>query len=89
MKNELILEQREEISRIVSRLDINKHCFFLNKDKSTISREVSRKGMNRYTYRAFTANQHAKREKTKQGRKRKIDQNSELKQFIFDKLFLR
>ncbi len=42
--------------------------------------------MNRYTYRAFKAEQDAKRQKRKQGRKRKIDQNSELKQFILDKL---
>jgi IS30 family transposase len=45
--------------------------------------------MNRYTYRAFKANQDAKRQKRKQGRKRKIDHNPELKQFIFDKLKLR
>lgn len=82
--------EREELSRLLSQgrtfTDIAK---LLGKDKSTISREVSRKGMDRFTYRAFKANQDAKRQKRKQGRKRKIDQNPELKQFIFDKLKLR
>lgn len=82
--------EREELSRLLAQgrtfIDIAK---LLGKDKGTISREVSRKGMNRFTYRAFKANQDAKRQKRKQGRKRKIDQNPELKQFVFDKLKLR
>ena len=45
--------------------------------------------MDRCTYRAFKANQDAKRQKSKQGRRKKIDQNRELKKFIFDKLKLR
>jgi IS30 family transposase len=87
---EFTLAEREELSRLLAQgrtfTDI---AVLLNKDKSTISREVSRKDMNRYTYRAFKANQDAKRQKRKQGRKRKIDHNPELKQFIFDKLKLR
>jgi IS30 family transposase len=87
---EFTLAEREELSRLLAqgRTFIN-IASWLNKDISTISREVGRKGMNRFTYRAFKANQDAKRQKSKQGRKRKIDQNPELKQFIFDKLKLR
>jgi len=87
---EFILAQREELSRLLSQgrtlTDIAK---LLCKDKSTISREISRQGMDRTTYRAHRAHWHAGHQKRKQGRKRKIDQNIELKQFIFDKLKLR
>lgn len=87
---EFTFTEREELSRLLSQgrtfTDIAQ---LLNKDRITIYREVSRKGMNRYTYRAFKANQDAKQKKKKQGRKRKMDQNQELKQFIFDKLKLR
>lgn len=87
---ELILPQREELSRLLSQghrlTDIAK---LLCKDRSTISREISRQGMDKSTYRAHRAHWHARQQKRKQGRKRKIDQNTELKQFIFDKLKLR
>ena len=87
---ELILPQREELSRLLSQghrlTDIAK---LLCKDRSTISREISRQGMDKSTYRAHGAHWHARQQKRKQGRKRKIDQNTELKQFIFDKLKLR
>lgn len=87
---EFTLAEREELSRLLSQgrtfTDI---ADLLDKNKGTISREVSRKGMDRFTYRAFKANQDAKCQKSQQGRKRKIDQNEELKQFVFDKLKLR
>jgi len=87
---EFTLARREELSRLLSQgrtfIDI---ADLLGKDKSTISREVGRKGMDRFTYRAHKAHWHARRQKRKQGRKRKLDQNPKLKQFVFDKLKLR
>ena len=87
---EFTLARREELSRLLSQgrtfTDI---ADLLGKDKSTISREVGRKGMDRFTYRAHKAHWHARRQKRKQGRKRKLDQNPKLKQFVFDKLKLR
>lgn len=84
------LAEREELSRLLSQgrlfTDIANQ---LSKDKSTVSREVGRKGMDRCSYRAHKAHRHHLKQKQKQGRKRKIDQNSELKQFVFDKLKLR
>ena len=87
---EFTLSEREELSRLLSQnFSFINIANLLNKDKSTISREVKRRNMNRYTYRAHKADWHAKREKRKQGRKRKIDKNPELKKFIFEKLKLR
>ena len=87
---EFTLAEREELSRLLSQgqtfTDI---ADLLGKNKGTISREVGRKGMDRYTYRAHKADWDARRQKRQQGRKRKMDQNKELKQFIFDKLKLR
>lgn len=86
---EFTLDEREDLSRLLSQGCALMHIAnLLGKNKSTISREVSRRGMNRYTYRAHKADWHAIRQKKKQGRKRKIDQNVELKQFVFDKLKL-
>ena len=87
---EFTFTEREELSRLLSQgQTITAVANLLNKHRSTVFREINRKGMNRYTYRAFKANQDAKRQKSQQGRKRKIDHNPELKQFIFDKLNLR
>lgn len=85
--NELVFEDREEISRLLllglTFEDIGKA---VGRDKSTISREVSRKGMNRTTYRAFKAEKHARKEKEKQGRKRKLDSNPKLKRIVLKRL---
>lgn len=87
---EFILAEREELSRLlVQGLTFTAIARLLDRDKGTISREVRRAGMDRYTYRAHKAHWHARREKRKQGRKRKLDQNPLLKQFVFDKLKLR
>jgi len=87
---EFTLAEREELSRLLAQgRTFTNIASLLNKDTSTISREVSRQDMDRFTYRAFKANQDAKHQKSKQGRKRKIDQNSQLKQFVFNKLKLR
>ncbi len=87
---EFTLIEREELSRLLAQGRTFKDIAnLLAKNRTTIFREVNRKGMNRYTYRAFKANQDAKHQKKRQGRKRKIDQDPELKQFILDKLKLR
>jgi len=87
---ELTLVEREELSRLLSQgQTLTAIASLLDKNKGTISREVKRKGMDRSSYRAFKANQDAKRQKSRQGRKRKLDENPELKQFVFDKLKLR
>ena len=54
--------------------------------KSAILREVNRDGMDTNTYRAHKAHRIAQRNKKKQGRKRKIDQNPELKEYVHQKL---
>ena len=87
---EFTLSEREELSRLLSQGRTFKDIAgSLAKDRTTITREISRNGMDRHTYRAHKAHWHSRREKSKQGRKRKIDNNFELRQFIFDKLKLR
>ncbi len=78
-KSELSLEEREEISRMLAvGLSFGKIGKQLHRDKSCISREVNRGGMGRSRYRALRAHHQAKRNKRKQGRKRKLDQNPKL-----------
>ena len=85
--NELILEDREEISRLLlSGLTLEAIGQAISRDKSTISREVGRKGMDRFTYRACKAERHARKQKEKQGRTRKLDSNPRLKTIVLDKL---
>lgn len=87
---EFTLTEREELSRLLSQgRAFTNIADLLGKNKSTISREVGRKNMNSFTYRAYKAHRDYLKQKRKQGRKRKIDQNPELKRFIFDKLKLR
>jgi IS30 family transposase len=85
MKNkELTSTDREEISRLlplgISYTDI---ATIIGKSKSCISREVSREGMNRKTYRAWLANIYARREKKKQGRKKRLEYHLELRTVVF------
>lgn len=85
--DELVFKDREEISRLLllglTFEDIGRA---VGRNKSTISREVSRKGMDRMTYRALKAEKHAHKQKKKQGRKRKLDKNPELKRIVLEKL---
>ncbi len=85
--NELVFDDREEISRLLllglTFKDIGQ---VINRDKGTISREVGRAGMNRFTYRACKAERYARKQKKKQGRKRKLDSNPELKKIVLEKL---
>ncbi len=87
---ELTLREREELSRLLSQgRSLTDSAHQLGKDKSTISREVRRFDMNRHTYRAHKAHRHARRLKRRQGRKRKLEHNPELKKFVVAKLKLR
>jgi len=85
--NELVFNDREEISRLLllglAFKDIGQA---INRDKGTVSREVGRAGMNRFTYRACQAERHARKQKRKQGRKRKLDGNPRLKKIVLEKL---
>lgn len=86
---ELTLSEREELSRLVAQ-----RCTFktiaerLKRNRSTLYRELHRKGMNRKTYRAHKAHWHARHQKRKQGRKRKMEANPDLKVFVHNKLKL-
>jgi IS30 family transposase len=81
---ELTLSDREEISRLLPlEISFEKIAKIIGKSKSCISREVSRNGMNRNSYRAWLANQYARREKKRQGRKIKLEINQELRQIVF------
>lgn len=87
---EFTLHEREELSRsLAQNYTLTAIASFLGKDKSTISREVRRLGMDRQTYRAHKAHWHARRQKRKQGRKRKIEVNPKLKAIVCNKLELR
>lgn len=85
--NELVLEDREEISRLLLLgLTFDDIGQTIGRDKSTVSREVGRAGMNRLTYRACKAEKHARKQKKKQGRKSKINHNPELEKIVLKKL---
>jgi IS30 family transposase len=85
--NELVFEDREEISRLLLLgLTFEDIGQAIGRDKSTISREVSRKGMSRSAYRACKAEKHSRKQKKKQGRKSKIDHNPKLKKVVMEKL---
>lgn len=85
--NELVFEDREEISRLLLLgLTFEDIGQAIGRDKSTIFREVNRKGMNRNTYRACKDEKHARKKKKKQGRKRKLESNPELKKIVLEKL---
>lgn len=87
----LSFNEREEISRCLARGEtIRSISRILRRNASTISREVNRAARlgNEY-YRAIWANFRAKRNRKKQGRKRKLDVNKKLQRYVFKKLFLR
>ena len=85
--NELVFEDREEISRLLLLgLTFEDIGQAIGRDKGTISREVNRKGLDRTTYRALKAEKHARKQKKKQGRKRKLDSNPKLKKVVLGKL---
>jgi len=85
--SELTLTNREEISRfLVLGRNFTQIGSLVGRDKSCISREVNRDGMDRWSYRACRAHQHAIKQKKLQGRKKKLDQNSELCEAILIQL---
>jgi IS30 family transposase len=79
--------EREEISRLLATgatfEAIGKK---LGRHISTIGREVYRNGINRDNYREHRATAQATRRRSRQGRKRKLDVNHELKRYIYQKL---
>ena len=84
------LAEREELSLLlVQRHSLSIIARRLKKSKSALSRETRRDGMTMWTYRAYKAHWHAQKEKSKQGRQRKMDKNTQLKRFVLNKLRLR
>lgn len=88
MKNkEFTLPEREELSRSLAQgKTLSEVAKRLNKHRSSVFRETNRAGMDRYSYRAHKAHWHAIRQKKQQGRKRKMNQCDELKQFVLNGL---
>jgi IS30 family transposase len=79
-KKRMTFQDREEISRLLSQnVSISEIGRRLGRNKSTVSREVHREGMDMKTYRAFKANMNARGNKSKIGRKRKLDTNKDLR----------
>lgn len=85
----LAFEEREEISRLLARnLRFRAVARQLKRNVSTISREVNQKYFGRRHYRAAVAQERALRRRRKQGRKRKLNLYSKLKQYVLTKLWL-
>ncbi|MDP3013930.1 MAG: IS30 family transposase [Candidatus Subteraquimicrobiales bacterium] len=87
----LSFKEREEISRYLARgKTIRSISLILIRSPSTISREIKRSAQfgRKENYRAIWANFRAKRNRKKQGRKRKLDVNKRLKRYVFKKLSL-
>lgn len=88
----LSFAEREEISRYLARGEtIRSISLILARSPSTVSREIKRAAQfgRKENYRAIWANFRAKRNRKKQGRKRKLDTNEKLKRYVFKKLSLR
>jgi len=84
-------EEREEISRMLAQTcSYREIARQLKRHVSTISREINKGCGNAYTYRATKAQNRARRNagKRKSGRY-KIDDDTELKSYVFDKLRLK
>lgn len=84
----LTLEEREEISRLLSQgyspTDIAKR---LKRTTSTITREIKKGGCNKYTYRASKAERRSRRNSSKRKKgKYKLDNNVKLKKYVYAKL---
>lgn len=85
----LAFAEREEISRLLARnLRFRAVARQLKRNVSTISREVNQKYFGRKHYRAAVAQERALRKRRKQGRKRKLNLNTKLKQYVLTKLWL-
>lgn len=83
----LTSSEREEISRLLATGTTFKDIgVVLRRHPSTIGREVRSCGLNRVSYREHRATVQAAQRRSRQGRKRKLDANQELKRYIYRKL---
>jgi IS30 family transposase len=86
--SELKAWEREEISKGVYAFEkLNCIAKKLDRDPSTITREVRKQvKKKKWCYSALKGQEIAKRNLSKRGRKRKIDENEELRNYIYEKL---
>ena len=84
-------EEREEISRgLAEKLAVREIARLLERPPSTISREIRKGSCNKYTYRAQRAHKRAVRNaKTLRLDKRKLMNNTALREYVQDKLRLK
>lgn len=89
MYKRLSFLEREEISRqIANNAKIYEIAQRLNRSPSTVYREIKKsKVVDRKYYRAYFGQERARNSRRKKRRKRKLDQNVELREFVFKYLF--
>jgi transposase, IS30 family len=88
----LSFSEREEISRYIAQgKGVRSISRILERNASTVSREIKRTAQfgKPDNYRAIWANYRARRNRKKQGRKRKLDVRKRLKKYVFKKLSMR
>lgn len=86
--NRIIFAEREEISRCLAEgLGVNQIADKLQRNRGAISREIQLGGGIK-SYRALLAQLRSKQKRKKQGRKRKLEVNIELRKYVFEKLSL-
>lgn len=79
--------EREEISRLLAcDATYEEIGRAIGRHSSTIGREVRRNGVDRNNYREHRATLQSARSRSRQGRKRKLDVNQELKWYVYSKL---
>jgi IS30 family transposase len=83
----LTVLEREEISLgLAKELSLREIAGLLGRSPSTISREISRNAEHRYPYRAVMSHGRASKLARIPRKKRKLDTNSSLKQYVLDRL---
>lgn len=89
MYRRLNIIEREEISRhLAYGNSIRGIAFAIRRSPSTVSREIKKtKVVHRKYYRAFYGQQVAKNIRRKKRRRRKLDQNEELRKIVFDYIY--
>lgn len=83
----LILAEREEISRgIWAKETFSQIADRINRDISTVSREIRSKVKRKYCYSAVKAQDKSDSAKKNKGRKKKLEKNEVLKNYVYKKL---
>lgn len=83
----LILAEREEISRgIWAKETLSQIANRIHRDVSTVSREVEGKVKRKRCYSAVKAQEKADLNKKSKGRKKKLEKNEALKNYVYEKL---